>query len=183
MTPLDEAKKAAQTATCLHDLASVRATIERMGQEITETLSTAHPVVLTVLNGGILFAGELLLHLPFPLELDSLKVGRYQGATRGGTLQWRSEPSLEIQGRTVLVVDDILDEGITLLEIRRYLKERGAAEVLSAVLVDKDLGREKPLQADFVGLRTENRYLFGFGLDFKGHLRNWPGIYACAPEY
>lgn len=182
MTPLEEAQKVAMTATCLHDLASVKAAIRRMGQEISEALSATHPVILTVLNGGIPFAGELLVQLPFPLELDSLKVGRYQGATQGSTLKWMSEPSLEIRGRTILVVDDILDEGITLFEIRRYLLERGAKRVLSAVLVDKDLGKEKPLKADFVGLSTGNHYLFGFGLDFKGQLRNWPGIYACATD-
>lgn len=182
MNPREEALEVSKHAVCLHDLDSISATIARLGREISGVLSETHPLVLTVLNGGIPFAGALLLQLPFPLELDSLKVGRYQGATAGGSLKWHAGPQLPVRGRTILLVDDILDEGITLLEIHRHLLEQGAARVLSAVLVEKDLGREKPYQADFVGLVTENVYLFGFGLDYKGHLRNWPGLYACLPH-
>lgn len=179
MTIHEESLQVASEATCLFDLETIRNVIARLGREITQQIRDEHPLVLTVLNGGIIFSGELLLHLPFPLELDSIKVGRYQGAIQGGDMTWRVEPSLPVHGRTILVVDDILDEGITLHEIHRYLAERGAKKILSAVLVDKKLDREKPYHADFVGLHTENHYLFGFGLDYKGQLRNWPGIYAC----
>lgn len=183
MEILEEIRRVADEAECLHDMADVRTTIERMGREITPTLKDENPLVLSVLNGGIFFTSELLLHLPFPLELDSIKAGRYQGATSGGAMQWQVEPRIPVKGRTVLVLDDILDEGITLAEIHRYLEGKGAKRIVSAVLVDKNLGREKPYRADHVGLVTENRYLFGFGLDYKGHLRNWPGIYACRTVY
>ena len=179
MTLREESLQVASDAMCLYDLETIRNEITRLGREITEQLQDEHPLVLTVLNGGIIFAGELLLHLPFPLELDSIKVGRYQGAIEGGQMKWLVEPALPVLNRTVLVVDDILDEGITLHEIHQYLKARGARKILSAVLVEKKLKREKPHQADFVGLYTEDYYLFGFGLDYKGQLRNWPGIYAC----
>ena len=96
---------------------------------------------------------------------------------------WTLTPALPLKKRTVLVVDDILDEGLTLAEITRYCHEAGAARVWVAVLVDKQIGRDKPCQPDFVGLTTENRYLFGYGLDYKSHLRNWPGIYACTTVY
>lgn len=178
-----EIRQVTEDAECLHDLAAVRTAIERMGREITALLKDENPLVLSVLNGGIFFTSELLLHLPFPLELDSIKAGRYQGATAGSTMQWQVEPTLPVEGRTILVLDDILDEGITLAEIHRYLKEKGAKQIVSAVLVDKNLGRTKPYRADHVGLVTENRYLFGFGLDYKGYLRNWPGIFACRTIY
>ncbi len=178
-----EIRLVAEEAECLHDLNAVRKTIERLGQEITATLKEENPLVLSVLNGGVFFTSELLLHLPFPLELDSIKAGRYQGATQGGSMQWQVEPTISVQGRTILVLDDILDEGITLAEIHRYLENKGAQRIVSAVLVDKDLGRTKPYRADHVGLVTENRYLFGFGLDYKGYLRNWPGIFACRTIY
>lgn len=174
-----EIRQVSEEAECLYDLTAVRTAIEGMGRDITMILKDENPLVLSVLNGGIFFTGELLLNLPFPLELDSIKAGRYQGTTVGGTLQWQVEPRIPIEGRTILVLDDILDEGITLAEIHRYLEEKGAKRIVSAVLVDKDLGRTKPYRADYVGLVTENRYLFGFGLDYKGYLRNWPGIYAC----
>ena len=115
--------------------------------------------------------------------MDSIKVGRYQGETQGSTLRWTLTPGLPLAGRTVLVIDDILDEGITLDAIIRYCQDAGARAVHSAVLVDKAIGREKTCQPDFVGLIAENRYLFGYGLDYKNHLRNWPGIYACKTVY
>jgi hypoxanthine phosphoribosyltransferase len=183
MEPLDEIQRVAHEAECLHDLHAIRTAISRMAEDITPDLKDSNPLVLSVLNGGIFFTSELLLHLPFPLELDSIKAGRYQGAIAGGTMQWQVEPSIPVEGRTVLVLDDILDEGITLAEIERYLTTKGALKVLTAVLIDKNIGRDKPHQANYVGLVTENRYLFGFGLDYKGHLRNWPGIFACRNTY
>lgn len=179
----EEIERVAAEADCLHSHAVIRTAITRMASEITAQLSHTHPVILSVLNGGIIFTGELLLQLPFALELDSIKAGRYQGATRGADMQWTLTPALSLQGRTVLIVDDILDEGMTLAAISHYCREAGAAEVLTAVLIDKQIGREKPCQPDFVGLTTENRYLFGYGLDYKNHLRNWPGIYACKTVY
>ncbi len=183
MTITEEINRVAAEAECLYTQDEVRKSIAVMAKTITTQLADQHPVVLSVLNGGIFFTAELLLQLRFPLELDSIKAGRYQGETRGTEMRWTLTPALPLKGRTVLVVDDILDEGITLAEISRYCREAGAAQVWVAVLVDKQIGREKPCQPDFVGLSTENRYLFGYGLDYKGHLRNWPGIYACKTVY
>lgn len=183
MTLLEEIRRVADEATCLYTHDETHQAIQTMAQKITAELHDAHPIILTVLNGGIFFAGELLLHLPFPLEVDSVKAGRYQGATAGTTMTWTLRPSLSLKDRTVLVVDDILDEGITLSEIIRYCEQEGAKAIFSAVLVDKRIGKEKPHTADFVGLVTENHYLFGYGLDYKNHLRNWPGIYACQTVY
>jgi hypoxanthine phosphoribosyltransferase len=121
--------------------------------------------------------------LRFPLEIDSIKAGRYQGETRGNEMRWLHKPGIPLEGRTLLIVDDVLDEGITLAEIRRWCFAEGAEAVYTAVLVDKQLGREKPCRADFVGLETENRYLFGYGMDYKSYLRNWPGIFACKTVY
>jgi hypoxanthine phosphoribosyltransferase len=183
MNIIEEINRVAAEADCLYTREHISAAVNRMARDISGELADAHPIVLSMLNGGIFFTGELLLQLPFPLELDSIKAGRYQGKTRGLEMRWTVEPSLPLRGRSVLVVDDILDEGITLAEILRYCREAGAARVLSAVLIDKQIGREKSCRADFVGLTTENRYLFGYGLDYKNHLRNWPGIYACKTVY
>lgn len=183
MDAIDEIRRVTEDAECLYDLKAIRTAIQKMANEMTPALENENPVVLTVLNGGIFFTSDLLLHLPFPLELDSIKAGRYQGAISGGAMQWKVEPSISLEGRTVLILDDILDEGITLSEIHRYVEEKGARRIISAVLVNKDLGREKPYRADHVGLVTPNRYLFGYGLDYKGHLRNWPGIFACTTVY
>jgi hypoxanthine phosphoribosyltransferase len=183
MNLIEEIRRVVAEAECLYTRDEVSTAVAAMAVAITTQLADAHPVVLSVLNGGIFFTGELLLRLPFPLELDSIKAGRYLGATRGTAMRWTLTPAIPLHGRTVLVVDDILDEGITLAEIVRYCREAGASQVYTAVLVDKQIGRDKPCQPDFVGLTTPNRYLFGYGLDYKNHLRNWPGIHACHKVY
>ncbi|MDF9393106.1 MULTISPECIES: hypoxanthine-guanine phosphoribosyltransferase [Methylococcus] len=179
MNRLEEIRRIEASAELLYSEAEVERAIVRLATEIAEAIADRNPIVLTILTGGIVFAGKLLTHLRFPLELDAIGATRYRGQTEGGEMHWRLEPSLSLQGRTVLLVDDILDEGITLAEVRRHCLQLGAERVLIAALVDKNLGREKPCQADFIGLVTENRYLFGYGLDYKGYLRNAAGIYAC----
>ena len=183
MNKLEEIRRVAAEADCLYGADAVEAALDRMAASISRVLAERNPVVITVLDGGIIPAGKLLPRLAFPLEIDSLKAGRYQGETRGTGMRWVLEPSTPLEGRTVLLVDDILDEGITLAEIRRWCLARGAEAVHAAVLVDKQLGREKPFKADFVGLEAENRYLFGCGMDYKDYLRNRPGIYACKTIY
>jgi hypoxanthine phosphoribosyltransferase len=183
MSLTEEVRRVAAEADCLYSHTQVEAAITRMAEAITARLKDSHPVVISVLNGGILLTAQLVLKLRFPLEIDSIKAGRYQGETSGTEMRWLHRPGIALEGRTVLIVDDILDEGITLREIRRWCLDQGAEAVYTAVLVNKRLGREKPCQPDFVGLETENRYLFGFGMDYKGYLRNWPGIYACKTVY
>lgn len=184
MDKLNEVKKVAAEAECLFDKTALATALDDMARAITAQLADTNPLVLSVLNGGIIPTAELVIRLRFPLEIDSIKVGRYQGATTGGTvMQWMLTPTLSLQGRTVLIVDDVLDEGITLAEIKRYCAEQGAAKVYAAVLVEKRLDHPKPAQADFVALEADNRYLFGYGMDYKSYLRNWPGIYACKTVY
>jgi hypoxanthine phosphoribosyltransferase len=183
MNLTEEIRRVAAEAECLYSLAALHIELDRIAAEITTRLQESHPLVLCVLNGGIIPTGELITRLHFPLELDSIKAGRYQGATRGGEFHWILEPGLSLQDRTVLIVDDVLDEGITLAEIKRYCTARGASAVYAAVIVEKILNKPKPAQADFIAVRADNRYLFGYGMDYKNHLRNWPGIYACRTVY
>ena len=152
--------------------------INRLGIEITQALATATPVVICVMGGVVVFAGQLLTQLNFPLELDYVHASRYQNKTIGLTLNWQALPKLDLSGRTVLIVDDILDEGITLLAIQKKCLALGAKQVLSAVLVEKTLGHTKPIRADFVGLMVPNRYVFGYGMDAYGWWRNLSSIYA-----
>jgi hypoxanthine phosphoribosyltransferase len=178
MSLLDEIQRVERDAERLLSQSQVEAALDRMALAIEAALGERLPVVLTVLNGGVIFAGQLLTRLRFPLELDSINASRYRGATSGGEIHWLLKPALSLQGRTVLILDDVLDEGITLATLIDWCREQGAAAVYTAVLIDKQLGRERPCRADFVGLEAENRYLFGYGMDYKGYLRNAPGIYA-----
>jgi hypoxanthine phosphoribosyltransferase len=177
MTPT-EAQRVLAEAEMIYPAAEVVGAIDRLATDITTRLADANPLVLTVMGGGIVFAGQLLPKLGFPLEADYLHVTRYGRSTAGGELTWVVEPRASVAGRVVLVLDDILDEGITLAAIKARLMAQGCGECLVAVLTEKELGREKPIRPDFVGLRLPNRYVFGCGMDVNGAWRNLPAIYA-----
>jgi len=146
--------------------------------QITQDLQDQTPLVVTVMNGGLYFAGQLLPKLGFPLEQDFVQATRYQGGVEGKEIHWVHPPSEKIKGRLVLLLDDILDAGITLAAVREQCLALGAAQVKIAVLTEKDLGQAKPIQADYVGLVVPNRYVFGCGMDVYGWWRNLPAIYA-----
>jgi hypoxanthine phosphoribosyltransferase len=181
MTPL-QAQQLLDNAECVASADTVQAVIDRMADEIAGTLAAELPLVLAVMGGAVVFAGQLLPRLNFPLEFDYLHVTRYRGNTSGGEVEWRVLPGQNVAGRSVLVLDDILDEGETLAAIRDKLHDMGAARVWSAVLTNKDNGLNKPIQADFVGLDVPNRYVFGCGMDAYGLWRNLPAIYALKDE-
>ena len=181
MTEMQEIKQAMAEADCLASPAEVDAALDRMAAAITTELADSNPLVYTVMNGGLIVAGRLLARLDFPLESAYLHASRYGHQLQGKSLlDWRVRPTQELKGRTILVVDDILDEGHTLKAICQYLREEGAARVLTAVLVHKDHDRkaEPGMRADFSGLEIPDRFLFGCGMDYKGYWRNAPGIYA-----
>ena len=177
---IDEVKKVLGEADLLVDEAGVETAIGRLAQEITARLRDSNPVVICVMNGGLILTGQLLTRLVFPLQLEYLHATRYGHGTSGSGLEWQVRPQQDLQGRTVLLLDDILDEGVTLAAIADYCRRQGAAEVLMAVLVEKlHLRKVTPgMRADFSGLEVGDRFLFGYGLDYKGYWRNAPGIYA-----
>jgi len=170
----------AERAECLVSGEEMEQAIERLAGEVTQRLQDKDPVVLCVMTGGIIAVGQLLPRLHFPLRLEYAHLTRYLGATSGGTLHWRHRPSEAIRGEHVLIVDDILDEGITLATLIDACREDGARSVHSLVLVDKARPRAVACAADFVGVHLPNRYLYGYGLDYKHYFRNAPGIYAVA---
>lgn len=167
-------------AEILADEAMVDAALDRMAAAITARLADADPIVFAVMNGGMVPTGRLLPRLDFPLELSYLHATRYGAAIQGEEIEWRVCPAECIQGRTVLVIDDILDVGHTLIAITDRLRELGAREVFTAVLVDKlhDHKARPGLCADFTGLELPDRFLFGSGMDYRGYWRNATGIRA-----
>ncbi|MBZ4201237.1 MAG: hypoxanthine-guanine phosphoribosyltransferase [Methylotenera sp.] len=165
-------------AELIHSAQTVDAAIARLAQDLTVALADTSPVVMCVMSGGLFFAGQVLARLHFPLHLDYVHASRYQNNTAGQTLTWQAQPKLDLSDRTVLLLDDILDEGITLSAIKAHCLDLGAKQVLTAVLVEKILPHSKPIQADFIGLTVPNRYVFGCGMDAYGWWRNLPAIYA-----
>ncbi len=175
---LHECWQVKEQADCLYTKEEVHRAVETLAAVITEQLSDSNLLVLGVMNGAIIPMGLLLTELDFPLQLDYIHATRYRNKTSGGKLKWLVEPRIDLIDRHVLLVDDIHDEGITLDEIKKYCLKQGAAKVYSAVLVNKRHDRKNNTCADFVALEVPDRYVFGFGMDYKGMLRNAPGIYA-----
>ena len=140
------------------------------------------PVFLTVMHGALPFAGQLALELGargLDLQFDYLHATRYRGSNQGGELVWKHRPAPALYGRRVLIADDILDEGHTLAEVRRWCIEQGATDVRIAAMTVKDHDRcVAGIRADYVGLHLPDRYVFGFGMDYHEQGRNLPAIYA-----
>ncbi len=169
-------------AELIHSAESVAAAVSRVASAIGEQLCDRNPLLLCVMNGGVPFAGHLMTQLRFPLDFDYVHVSRYGQETSGGAIAWLRLPSIPVRGRTVLLVDDILDEGLTLAAIRKRLLQEAAEAYCTAVVADKLRGREKPITADFVALTVPDRFLFGYGMDVRGAWRNLPAIYAMRED-
>lgn len=176
---LAEAIRVRETARQLVSPEQVRAALDRMAAGAGEALSKDPPLVLAVMNGGAFTAVELCQRLDFPHELDFVHVTRYDGSLVGGELKWRAWPDRDLAGRTVLVVDDIVDHGRTLHAICERLRDDGAGRVYVAALVIKRLDRPRVrVDVDFPGLEVEDVYVFGCGMDYKGYWRGLTGIYG-----
>ena len=152
--------------------------VDVMAGQITSKLGQSYPLVLSVMGGAVVFTGQLLPRLLFPLDFDYVHVSRYGDKTHGGELVWKQAPKEEVQDRIVLVLDDILDEGHTMAAIRDKVMSMGAKEFYSGVFANKLIRQEKPIKADFVGIDVPDRYVFGYGMDVRGAWRNLPAIHA-----
>lgn len=175
----EEAQKVFNESECLFTAKQVQAAMDVMAEDIARAVGGRDPLILCVMTGGIIAVGQLLPRLNFPLQLDYIHATRYSGETQGGVLRWISKPRVSLRGRVVVAIDDILDEGITLAAIVQSCKDEGAIQVYSAALVNKRHGRKNDFRTDFVGLEVDDRYVFGFGMDYKGYLRNAEGIFAA----
>jgi hypoxanthine phosphoribosyltransferase len=177
---LEEALQVRRDADCLHDAATVQRAFDALAAQITRDYTTLNPLILCVMNGGLYPTSEITRRLDFAFEQDYLHASRYRGATEGGGLVWKRQPdAVAIAGRDVLVLDDILDEGHTLVAIRRALLEFRPASLRIAVLAEKQHDRRAAgAHAEYVGLTVEDRYVFGCGMDYKEYWRQLPAIYA-----
>ena len=174
----DEAAKILAEADLLVSQAECAAATARVARELKAALGRDMPLVLAVMGGATVFAGQLLPLLDFPIEFDYVHVSRYGDKLSGGKLHWQVEPKESVQGRTVLVLDDILDEGETMAAIRERVLGLGAARFFSVVFCEKDIRKSKPLKPDFLGVTVPDRYVFGYGMDVSGMWRNLPAVYA-----
>lgn len=182
---LAEIQAVADTAHVVFTRDQVENAMNAMAAQITEVLADKNPILLSVMQGAVVITGGLLTRLLFPLELDYIHATRYRGRTQGDIVHWLVKPTLSFEKRTILIVDDVLDGGVTLAEIVKYCHDQGALEVYTAVLVNKAVPREPAgmQNADFVACHAGDAYLFGYGMDYKEYLRNASGIYAVDKQF
>ena len=184
-------QQALANADVIHDRGSLERAIARMATAIDTDYSTSGndddtsaqpPVFLTIMHGGLPFAAQLALELGalgLDLEFDYLHASRYRGETSGGELVWKHRPATALQGRRVLLADDILDEGHTMAAITAWCVAQGAIDVRIAVLAVKQHDRcVAGTCADYIGVEVPDRYVFGYGMDYHEQGRNLPAIYA-----
>lgn len=182
VTP-EEITQVKHRARRLHGAEEVERALDKMAAEISLKIADANPIILCVMNGGLITTGKLATRLDFPLQLDYLHATRYRDKITGSVLHWAVYPQLALRARVVLVVDDILDQGATLDGILSYCRAQGARAVYSAVLINKTPAQKlSAVQADFIGLEIGDEYVFGYGMDYKSYLRNAPGIFAVAAQ-
>jgi len=180
MNPVpDDIQRTRDEADCLYTGDDVARACDRMAQAVDARLRGTNPLLLVTMTGGMIPAALLMSRLEFPLQVDYIHLTRYGAAVTGGAIEWLRRPSVSLEGRTVLLVDDLLDHGLTLQAAVDECRNSGAREVLTAVLVVKEVVNRPGLGAvDFHALVTPDRYLFGAGMDYKTYWRNCAGIYA-----
>jgi hypoxanthine phosphoribosyltransferase len=170
----------------IFDQKAVDAAVKRVAATLNDRFGNpddaAFPLVLGVMGGAVVFTGQLLPQLNFPLEFDYIHVSRYGDDDQGGRVVWKVIPRPNVAGRTIIVLDDILDEGETLAHVKQRLLDMGAAEVIITVFADKTIKRSKPVKADIVGLTIPDKFVVGFGMDVYGYWRNLPGLWAIRQE-
>lgn len=170
---------ALQNSERLFDENEIDTAIRRIAVDVRNDYAGPRPVYLSVMHGGMLFASRLSLAVGIDLEFDYLHATRYRGATTGSGLAWLHRPATPLEGRRVLIADDILDEGHTLKAIRYWCEDQGALDVRVAVLCEKKHDRRvEGIEADYIALEVPDRYVYGYGMDFHEQGRNLPGIYA-----
>ena len=169
-----------EQAKQLYSLSDIEHAIAKMAKKITLHYKDKEPLLLVVMNGALMTAGYLLPRLPFPMHVDYVHLSRYGNETTGGNVVWHHKPASVLTGRDIILVEDIVDEGVTLQILREYCLTEGANSVICATLTVKEGVEKVGPKAEFIGLSVPNEYIFGFGMDYKNYWRNLPAIYAVS---
>ena len=180
---IDHIKQVIATAHCLFDKSAIAEAVRQLAQQINHDYSDKNILLINVMNGGLILTSELALQLTIPCKLDYLHATRYREATKGdANLEWRAYPQNTLRDQHVIVVDDIYDQGYTLEAVVDYCRSQGALSVASVVLLEKK--HELPTadyKPEYIGLQVDDYYVFGYGMDYKGYLRNANGVFAVDP--
>jgi len=157
------------------DVGALQQRVAELGREITDSLTEEDPVVIGVLKGSVPFLTDLSKHLPLTIEMDFLNLTRFG---REGRVSVAMDLSVPIEGRSVLIVEDIVDTGLTLATLRKMLTARGASSVTTVALLDKATRRIVDVPVEHRGFEVGDEFLLGYGMDWQGRYRNVPSIWA-----
>jgi hypoxanthine phosphoribosyltransferase len=161
----------------LFDEATILHRLDEIAAEISRDYRDEELTVIAILNGSLMFMADLLRRIPLPLKLDCLSVASYHGAVETtGELIFRQVALPDISGRQILILDDILDSGVTLSAVRQKLETARPAGIRVCVLLQKKKSRRRPVDADYVGFEIEDEFVVGYGLDYAERYRNLPCI-------
>ncbi|CAM8421992.1 Hpt Hypoxanthine-guanine phosphoribosyltransferase [Candidatus Methylopumilus universalis] len=175
---MDNIQELISKSSVIYSEIEIKIVIQNIADQVNQTIKTDDLYVLCVMNGALIFAGQLLPRLEKNIQYSYVHATRYASSLTGGPIHWLVKPPIDIEGKTVLILDDILDEGITLREIAATCIAMKAKAIFTAVLFDKEIAKEKSYLPNFIGLKVPNRFVFGYGLDCKGLGRNLPHLYA-----
>jgi hypoxanthine phosphoribosyltransferase len=156
--------------------------IKRLAREIERDFRGRDMVIVSLLNGTVMFLGDLIRHLSLPLRLDFMRVSSYGKGTESGDLVFTKELRLDVRGRDVLLVDDILDTGKTVRRVVEKLCLLGPRRIKVCVLLDKPSRRVEKVKADYVGFEIPDSFVVGYGLDYAEKYRNLPFVGVLRPE-
>ena len=169
------------TSKCLMKQNEVEKLMRAMAKEIEIKLGDLNLVILTIMSGGLVPTGIFMKYFQSACELDYIHLTRYENQTTGGKIKWHRQPQKIVQDRNILLIDDILDQGITLETAMHECYNQGAKSVHTAVMVKKNIPCRSGIQnSDFYAFELPEEYLFGSGLDYKGYFRNLDGIYSLS---
>lgn len=174
-----ELENVLRNSECLITAADVNAAYDKLAAQLNLHYAGLNPIVMVVMNGGLIPAGQLLTRLNFFHRMEYIHATRYRDNAATNDLKWKMRPHTEIKGEHVLLIDDIFDEGYTLKAIVDELQQAQPSTLNCCVLLNKKHDRKVPdFSADFVGTEVVDRYIYGCGMDYHGYLRHLPGIYA-----
>jgi hypoxanthine phosphoribosyltransferase len=170
--------------TTLFSKSDIERRVAEMGAEISRDLAGNELIALCVLKGAMFFCSDLMRHIAFDVALDFIQVSSYgDQKTSSGVVTLLKEPQLDMHGKSVLIVEDIIDSGLSMNEVFRYIKlDRGAREVRTATFLDKPSARKIPFKADYVGFSIDPKFVIGYGLDYAEKYRNIPDIQVLSEE-
>lgn len=170
---------AKEDLSLVYDRDMIDARVATLATEITREYKNLNPILISVLKGSVIFFSDLIRRLDFGIELDFIRLASYGPHTKtSGEVNIIYDVTLDIEGRHVLLVEDIIDTGLTVKKALDHLNKRGPASIKLCVLIDKPWQRLTPVEAAYTGFTAPDRFLVGYGLDYAEHYRNLPEIYA-----